>query len=744
MPLDLDLDEFRAVFLEECFENLDSAETGLLNLDTGNPDPEVINTIFRAVHSIKGGSATFGFTALSGFAHVMETLMDELRSHVRPVTRPIIDLLLEGRDCLRMLLEAVKSNQEADAVLVANLQAQLEAELARKGGVAAAPAASVEPALPTASTESESPSAPRLTGAWLIRFSPHRNMLQTGNDPLAILRELRTLGTLRAEADLQHLPPLIDLVPEQCYLSWTVQLVTQSLRPRLRETFEWVEDVCDVVIYDPASAEAALKAGSVVTTAPPPAALPAIEAPLTTPLPVVEAPPPMSVVEAPPPMPVVEASSDSSLNFTPELLSTPPVAAPIATPPTFNPPPPAASDSKPEAATTSIRVSIDKVDALINLVGELVITQSMLQRFGDGFEEDQLDALRDGLNQLMRNTRELQETAMQIRMLPISASFNRFPRMVRDLSSKLGKRVELRVSGEHTELDKTVLERINDPLVHLVRNSLDHGVETPDIRKAAGKPEVGTIELNAYHQGGNIIIEVKDDGAGLNREKIYKKAVLRGLVNPDEELTEERIHQLIFQAGFSTAEQVSDVSGRGVGMDVVRNNIKELGGQVSVHSVPNVGSTFTIRLPLTLAILDGQLVKVGDQIYIIPIIAIVESLQITPDMVSHIAGGAELFRVRNEYIPVLRLYQAFSVAEAKTNLHEGLIVIVEADNRRVGIFVDDLLGQQQVVIKSLETNFRQINGLSGATILGDGMVALILDMGGLLQQFRDGDNALAA
>jgi two-component system chemotaxis sensor kinase CheA len=375
------------------------------------------------------------------------------------------------------------------------------------------------------------------------------------------------------------------------------------------------------------------------------------------------------------------------------------------------------------------------------MVGELVITQSMLSQTGSqiaGGNHTIQEKLQEGISQLERNTRELQESVLQIRMLPISFSFSRFPRLVRDLSGKMGKKIELKMVGENTEVDKTVLEKIGDPLVHLVRNSLDHGIETPEIRTAAGKPEVGTLELQAYHEGGDIIIKVIDDGAGLNRERIKIKAVEKGLVNEGEEISDDKIYNMIFQAGFSTAEQVTDVSGRGVGMDVVRRNIRDLGGNVSITSNDGAGSTVTIRLPLTLAILDGQLASIGDETYIISLVSIVESLQMQSEKISSITGQSEFYSLRDEYIPIIRVNQLFGMSKGHAELNNGLLIVVEADGQQVGLFVDELLGQQQVVIKSLETNFRQIQGISGATILGDGTVALIIDVPGLINRhFED-------
>lgn len=387
---------------------------------------------------------------------------------------------------------------------------------------------------------------------------------------------------------------------------------------------------------------------------------------------------------------------------------------------------------------TTIRVGIDKVDELVNLVGELVITQSIINRVCMDLDLDHAEKLSESLEQLDRNTRDLQEQTMNIRMLPIDFAFQRLPRIVRDLSQTLEKKVELKFSGQSTELDKTVLEKIVDPLVHLVRNSLDHGIETPEQRRAKGKDETGVINVNAYHQGGNIIIEVIDDGAGLDQKKILEKAREKGLVEEEEEeLSVEQVQDMIFMPGFSTAVTVSDVSGRGVGLDVVRRNIADLGGMVEVVSEPDHGSKFTIRLPLTLAILEGLMVRVGGQVYILPLLAIVESVQIKKGQVNAVAGKAEFYQYRDEYLPVIRLHEVFNIETEVTNLEQGLLTIVDAGNKRIGLFLEEVLGQQQVVIKSLKKNFQQVEGISGATILGDGSVALILDVPGLVQRYSD-------
>ncbi|MCP4407157.1 MAG: chemotaxis protein CheA [Gammaproteobacteria bacterium] len=677
--MSIDMAQFHQVFFEESFEGLEVMETGLLNLDLGAADTEEINTIFRAAHSIKGGSGTFGFTEIADFTHVMETLLDEMRDGRREVTKESVDLLLESVDCLTEMLSATKAGDEIDSDRVRDTHQQLE-HMLHEGSAA------VDKTLQS-SEDNENSSRP---SGWRIKFRPHSHLFQTGNDPYRLLRELSEIGILETKVDVSHLPPFSEFDPEECYLAWELILTGELGREDLTEIFEWVEDDCDLKII-PLESDGAESLD--------------------------QAEPSKGDDQSVPP------STSGGVEKTVSVTQSPATKAQKTK----------SRKQKGSKETGSIRVNIDKIDSLINMVGELVITQSMLSQLSASLGVDDDEQMRDGLEQLDRNTREIQESVMKIRMLPISFSFNRFPRLVHDLSSKLGKKVELKLSGEQTELDKTVLEKIGDPLVHLVRNSLDHGIESPDSRKAVGKSETGTVHLNAYHQGGNVVIEISDDGAGLNREKILSKAQERGIVSPDEQLSEEKIYDLLFQPGFSTAEQVSDVSGRGVGMDVVKRNIKDLGGTVEVTSLEGKGSTFTIRLPLTLAILDGQLVRVADETYIIPLVSIIESLQIKPENVSSVTGKVELYKLRDEYLPIIRLYETFKIEAQNTDLNDGLLVVVDGDGLRAGIFVDDLLGQQQVVIKSLESNYQKVKGVSGATILGDGTVALILDVSGVVE-----------
>lgn len=691
--MSIDLSQFLTVFYEESFEGLAVLEHGLLALPEGPADREMVDAIFRAAHSIKGGAGTFGLGAVTAHTHRMETLLDEIRAGHRPVTRAARDALLRGTDVLAQMLRALQRGEAIDDAAVLDSAKELDALLGVAGATdghdhvadgthGGAPIAQDQAVRPPASGLSADTAG--VASAWHIGFRPHRHFLRTGNEPLRLLRELAQLGPCQVQTLTDAVPPLSSLEPDDCHLSFRITLTGLVSEADIRSVFDWVDEDCDLDLVR-VSAEAPMG-------------------------PALAAPPPSAV--AGPTAATVRAAPDPGAGLTEGRVA----------------------GRSPDTQTQSIRVGIDKVDAVINLVGELVITQSMLSRFGEQFDPGMLEALRDGLAQLARNTRELQETVLKIRMLPISVCFSRFPRLVHDLSARLGKQVDLRLAGEQTELDKTVLENIGDPLVHLVRNCLDHGIESPEARIAAGKPATGTLTMHAWHEGGSIVIEVADDGGGLNRARILERAIERGLVPPGEVPSDQAIDDIIFLPGFSTAEALSDISGRGVGMDVVRRNIQSLGGQIDVLSHPGRGTTFSIRLPLTLAILDGQLIEVAGQVFVIPLVAIVESLQIDPRALRGVSGRAEVYRLREEYIPTLNLRDAFGLGRAGVDPVRRLIVVVEAEGSRVGLVVDDLLSQQQVVIKSLESNYRQVPGVSGATILGDGAVALILDVNALVRR----------
>jgi len=670
------METFRLTYLEESFEGLDLMETGLLNLPPGVPDNEKINEIFRAAHSIKGGSGTFGFSEIAGFTHVLETLLDEMRDGRREVTQESIDVMLAAVDILRDMLTKLQNHEPIDEARASEVQRRMEVILGNAEAEEGADDESQAQAIASSSG-----------GEWKITILPEKELLQTGNEPIRIFRELETLGELTVEANLTDLPELAVFQPESLYIKWDLTLSGDSVNEEvIKEVFEWIDgDGAEVIITAPA-----------------------VEA-------VVE-----KVVEK-----IAEPVVKSVAKKPKKEVKKPKKAAEPA----------AKSAPKQEG---SIRVDLSKIDQMVNLVGELVITQSMLSQFGEYAEEasaegtganfDWVDKLKEGLTHLERHTRELQESVMNIRMLPVSFAFNRMPRIVHDVSQKLGKEIDLVMEGEGTELDKTMLEQLTDPLVHIVRNSIDHGIETPDIRVEAGKPAMGTVKMSAFHQGGNIMIQITDDGAGIDHEVIEAKAIEKGVIEEDHNLTQDEIINLIFNAGFSTADVVSDISGRGVGMDVVRRNIKSLGGSVDVKTTLGKGSIFTISLPLTLAILDGQLCTVGSQTFVFPLLSIIESIQVDKSLVKGIAGEKELYKLRDSYIPVIRLHEKLGVDDAKKDLSDGLLVVVESSGQRAGIFVDDLLGQQQVVIKSLENNFMKIAGVAGATILGDGSVSLILDV----------------
>ena len=705
--MSIDISQFHDVFFEESFEGLDAMEAGLLDLNVGAADIETINTIFRAAHSIKGGAGTFGFMPVSEFTHVIETILDEMRNGEREVSTASINLLLESVDVLREMLTAVKQKTATDDKRIADIRQKLEAM--RTGECDAEPI--VEEVVEAVQQSKDL--------GWKIDFNPHQHLLQTGNDPVRMLRELGTLGELTTELNDSRLPPFSDLEPEDSYLSWTLTLLGDIAKEEVDEIFEWVDEDCDLTIEP---IKATVKGPTRVEIMV--AALDKHDAVHVESTPEPEA----SIIEPMDDTPVVAVDIEEAV---PPIEPTPAIETEKTT-------------AKPKAtsAASSIRVSTDKVDSLINLVSELVITQSMLSQIGENFTPEVLPQLMDGLAQLERNSREMQEGILRIRMLPISFAFNRFPRLVHDMGDKTGKKVELKLTGEQTELDKSVMEKMGDPLVHLVRNSLDHGIETPEVRLAAGKSETGLLQLKAYHQGGNIVIEIHDDGAGLNEDKILAKAIEKGLIDASDELSPEKIHDLIFLPGFSTADEVTDVSGRGVGMDVVRKNINNLSGSVEVVSRQGEGSVFTIRLPLTLAIMDGQTIRVAGENYIIPLVSIIETIEIKSSEIKRVSAKGELYPLRDEYVPIIRMYEVFNLEPQITDLEEGLLVIVEGEGKKVGLFIDDLLGQQQVVIKSLETNYRKVMGVSGATILGDGTVALILDVPGLMALYREPSLAL--
>ncbi|UNK43938.1 chemotaxis protein CheA [Luteimonas sp. S4-F44] len=665
--MNMDMQRFHATFFEESREGLEAMEAGLLQLEQGDQDPELVNSIFRAAHSIKGGAATFGFDAVAALTHVLETLLDELRAGKRSVDATATDAMLASVDVLRALLAEAETGHPADPAAAVAVQARLEAVLS--GSTAPAPVAATAPATPAVDPVAEP------TG-WQIGFTPAPSMFMSGNDPLRIIRELDQLASLDVACRMERLPGFGQLDPLEAYLAWDLGLIGAVPRSAVDDVFAWVEDDCTLDIRPMAAAAPAAR--------PAPASTPSAD---------------------PTRAPATSAAAAGT-------------AAPTA---------------GGHEAESSIRVSTDKIDGLINLVGELVITQAMLKQVSAALDPALSERLFAGLDLLERNTRDLQEAVIGVRMLPVDAVFRRFPRLVRDLSTRLGKQVRLRTLGEGTELDKGLIEKIADPLVHLVRNAIDHGLELPDARRAAGKDEAGTITLAASHQGGHIVIEVADDGRGLDRERILAKAAERGLAVP-ESPTDAQIWDLIFQAGFSTADAVTDLSGRGVGMDVVRRNIQALGGEVQLESRTGHGTRVVIRLPLTLAILDGMSVAVGEETLILPLTYVIEALQPQAEDIRSLTGEGRVLRVRGEYLPLVSLNDHYRYGQPQGD--DPLVVVVEGDGQKLALEVDELIGQQQVVVKNLENNYRRVDGISGATILGDGRVALIVDVGGLARSLR--------
>jgi len=695
-------DTAAAVYRDEANELLGDLEAALLDLEEYPDDLETVDRVFRAMHTIKGSGAMFGFDGIAGFTHELETTFDLVRSGRMPVTRELINLTLVARDQIKSMLdEGEDSGRERAEVIVASLRRMLPQPGEAPHPVAAVPAPQEE-----------------LVGqeaTWRVRFTPAPRIFANGTNPLGLLRELADLGLCSVHAHADGIPDLGGLEPEACYLQWDVILTTTAGLNAIRDVFIFAEDSCSLRI-DPivglASGDAAAhrRLGEIL-----------VERGDIDPAALEET--------------LAERKRVGEMLVEKGLVSAGTVGAALVEQGHLQQ---VQERRQPAESVSSVRVTAEKLDALVNQVGELVITQAMLAQMAKGLDPVLFDNLHRGLVQLERNTRVLQESVMSIRMLPIGSVFGRFPRLVRDTAARLGKQVELRLAGENTELDKGLIEKIADPLTHLLRNSLDHGIERPADRAAAGKEPVGTVTLRAYQQGGRIMVEVSDDGAGLNRERILAKARERGLAAPDG-MPDEEVWQLIFTPGFSTAETVTDVSGRGVGMDVVLRNVQEMGGRVHIASEAGTGCRFIISLPLTMAVLDGLSVAVGEERYIIPLNAIIESLQPRAEEVSTLAGQRQtVVKIRGDCLPLVRLADLFRLPGAVVRPEAGIVIVIDAEGEKAALLVDDILDEQQVVIKSLEANYRKVPGTAGATILGDGRVALILDLGAVVKMWRRG------
>ncbi|MFM0428609.1 chemotaxis protein CheA [Paraburkholderia aspalathi] len=771
----LDITQFYQTFFDEADELLAQMEQLLLNLDIAHPDPEDLAAIFRAAHSIKGGAATFGFTALTETTHILESLLDRARNNELVLRKDMIDTFLETKDVLSGQLADYRASAEPDTAVAKAICAKLEQLHAesRLGAEAAAAPAAAAPVAATAPVEASTAEtagqggtppehvveqAVQAAGEWTDgepaqtgqaagagdAAGPHLKITLRGvgeKDQELLSEELGNLGNIVGQVKsggdltlwLQTDVTSDDIIAVCCFVIDESQIAIGRGTAPADETQQGEPGTPDAADSAPAQAaqtahahqaeQAASSAPAAHTAAPAQAAAthglfnaPASTA--TTPAPAAAAP--------------AAATSAPAANVAATATATAEQDRKAARP--------AAAAGGAEGS--SIRVGVEKVDQLINLVGELVITQAMLAETTSTFDPALHDRLFNGMAQLERNARDLQEAVMSIRMMPMDYVFSRFPRLVRDLAAKLGKEVELVTFGQATELDKSLIERIIDPLTHLVRNSLDHGIETVEARRAAGKDSTGQLVLSAAHHGGNIVIEVSDDGAGLRRDKILAKAAKQGM-QVSESMSDEEVWNLIFLPGFSTAEQVTDVSGRGVGMDVVKRNIQSMGGHVEITSHAGKGSTTRIVLPLTLAILDGMSVKVGNEIFILPLNFVMESLQPRAEDIYTVANGERVVRVRGEYLPLVALHEVFNVDDAKQEPTQGIVTIMQTEGRRFAMLIDELVGQQQVVVKNLETNYRKVHGISAATILGDGSVALIVDVAALNRETRHAHGAMS-
>ncbi len=727
------LEEFKQTYFQECDELLADLESHLMALQDGVTEVETLHAAFRSIHSIKGGAGAFGFDRLVSFSHTFETVLDFMREGKVAPSKECVEVVVRAGDIVADLVAAARSGEEPDAEFGAEVLQQLAAIAGDDGLATDAPADAAGgdfddidftpiPVEPEPETEALAPDDAAEAVAvqaknerFRIGFRPTRAMFGRAHEPLIFVRELRALGGVTTTADVSELPDFAELDPEAAYIAWTFELSTQAGRQAVEEIFEFVVDDCELSIET----------------------LDADDPPLAD----VPDPEP-SQPDSPEPDTAGQLASQATAD---EMLLVPtiePEAAAMGPVPP-HPAPPSGEAAPAEVSTkeaparqaktagvTAIRVDLEKIDRLVNMVGELVITQAMISQQSDSMLAERYPQLVQGLEQLHQHTRGLQDSVMAIRAQPVKSVFSRMPRLVRELSAQTGKKVKLVMSGETTEIDKTVIEQLNDPLTHMIRNAADHGVEAPEVRKAAGKPAEGTIHLSAEQRGGRIVIQIADDGAGVNRKKVRHKAIERNLISADAKLSDEEIDNLIFLPGFSTADQVSNISGRGVGMDVVKQNIQKLGGRVTVRSEPGKGSRMVMTLPLTLAVLDGMIVRVGSESYVLPLATIVESVLPGQHDVRPVAGGPDLLQIRGRYVEILSLRTAFHMPPAPGV--QPLVVIVEIEGgEQVGLLVDEIVGQQQVVIKSLEENFDPIVGIAGATVLGDGNVALILDVAGL-------------
>jgi two-component system chemotaxis sensor kinase CheA len=692
------LDAIKATYFQECDELLADLEAGLLALEAGEGDSDTINAVFRAVHSVKGGAGAFGFESLVSFAHVFETALDAMRSGGLDPEPEVLKIMLRASDILVDFVQAAKGEGSIDEARAATMAQELEALTAEPGDAAAAadaaPAGGGDDWGFTPLKFVVDDLAPTPSGLEL-RMRPASAMYPKGHDAALFLRELERIGPCTVELDASALPSLEALEPEISYLQWTVRWSDAVEESKALDVFDFVGEDCPVKIVRAAVAPT-------VSLDLPPADVPDIAALLN------------AVKESVAPASTPAASGDDKQAGAKK------------------------EEAKGAAPGATIRVDLERVDRMIDLVGELVINQAMLAQRVAESELGRSSSISMGLDELEQLTREIQDSVMAIRAQPVKSVFQRMPRLVREIAAATGKQVRLVTEGEGTEVDKTVIERLSDPITHMLRNAIDHGLETPDERAAAGKPEEGVVRLAALHRSGRIVIEVSDDGKGINRPRVREIAVNKGLISADANLSDDEIDNLIFLPGFSTAATVSNISGRGVGMDVVKRSIQALGGRISISSTPGKGSRFTMSLPLTLAVLDGMVIGVGEQTLVAPLTAIVETLRPKPDDVRPLGPNAAVLAVRGAHVPLIDVGVALGLRSRGIDATNGVVLLVEGEGgARAGIVADEIQGQRQVVIKSLEANYQRVAGIAAATILGDGRVALILDVDAVIAAQRD-------
>ena len=720
----MDMNEIKEIFFQECEEQLAELESGLLKLNDGDRDPETVNAVFRAVHSIKGGAGAFGLEELVAFAHVFETTLDCVRSNKLEPTQDVLKVMLKSADVLADLVTCSRDGGSVEESRTRGLVKELEALAngeappAAEAPKAAKPVAAA-PAKPTDDSGFQ-PIPFTFDGfgeeenvveqfTYEVTFKPTRELYSKGNEAALLLRDLSRFGEMGIACDMDQLPALENMDPEASYFGWKISITTPKSEEEVRAVFEFAEWDCELEVKP-----AEVSEGEQLPMIPVPFDLSALDDEPAEPTPQTET---AATEEA-------SANVVKAVNAAVEKKESAAAAAAAAAAATQNNAAAAAS-----SAGQTIRVDLDRVDRLINLVGELVINQAMLSQSVIENDNNGVSSINMGLEELQQLTREIQDSVMAIRAQPVKPVFQRMSRIVREVADMVGKQIRLVTEGENTEVDKTVIDKIAEPLTHMIRNAVDHGIESPEKREAAGKDPEGTIKLSAKHRSGRILIELQDDGGGINRERVKQKAIDNDLISPDANLSDEEIDNLIFAPGFSTADKISDISGRGVGMDVVKRSIQALGGRISISSRPGLGSTFTMSLPLTLAVLDGMVVTVAGQTLVVPLTAIVETLQPEASAIHSFGANQRLISIRNSFCPLVDVGRILNFRTNQANPVDGVALLVESEGGgQRALMVDAIQGQRQVVIKSLEANYTHVPGIAAATILGDGRVALILDV----------------